>query len=1102
MSGKVVRKGQRVYLRTNENDKRVEAIGNEDAKIAIVGEAPGRDEVRKGKPFVGKSGRLLNQLLKTVGIDRYDCYITNVVKVRPPKNDIKYFYNGNSPSYELDQYREEVKEELRGVNPNVVIALGQEALRTLVGDDKAKISDWRGSIIDTEFGKVIPTYHPAYVLRLWKYKSIVAFDLNRAEKESHTRECNLPERNIDINPSKNDVRELVKRSKEQEVISFDIETKVANGKWFIDHVGIGLTPDYAMSIPFWKNGQHYWSLEDEIDVWQMIGEILGDPNIKKVGQNGQYDITFLEDIGIPIVNYYFDTMVACKLIYPEFSKGLAFIASIYTREPYYKDTSDEERSIYNGKDCCVTLEAVDGLIPDLEELEMKDFYFDHIHPLIRIYIDIQKMGVNIDDEKRDNVSDAVEEDIDDLREQLKELTGKEINVYSVKDMRSYIYGDLGLPEKYNDNGNLDTCKTVLKDFYRNTGREEFNIMLKLRASRSQSSTYLKSETGTDLKDDGRMRTMYDVSGTETGRLSSKKTVYGRGMNLQNVQHGVYREMFIPDEGMKFIGADLSQAENRVVAYVSRDEKMISVVESEGDIHTNNAAMIFDKDPKDITYEERQLGKRITHGCLLPSTEVLTPEGWVEFRNLKEGMKTAQYNQDNGVIEFVTPKILKYDYKGKMYHAKAGGHDTIYSPTHRVPRVTQRKFQSGSRKIDWKTAEELSTSPDGVKQGMMPTSGYYQPDERMNIDYDLLQLVAMTQADGSITKYGAIRFSFKKEHKKQRALKLLDKANVKYNIIKGRKDYLRLYIEVGEAKPIIDLIGKDKEFGDWIYKLDFGRLVVLIEEIKHWDGSIRETKQSESWFYFTTSKNNAEKIQTVAHLCGYTASLCEIKNNTHENSYGDKSNSQILYRVNIMDKSFVGLRGEHWSEEDYEGSIYCLKVPEEAFLIRSNGKIHVTLNSNYQMGAITLARYAGVSTREGRRHLKKYKQTYPKVDWWHKEIEKKIRMDRTLTNPFGRRRVFYDRMGGDLFRDATAFIPQSSVADAIHRATRNIHARLPHPARIVLQLHDALTVQAPKNILEKCKNIMVEELERPFKIDDVEIVIPTDPEIGDNWEEVS
>jgi DNA polymerase-1 len=179
-----------------------------------------------------------------------------------------------------------------------------------------------------------------------------------------------------------------------------------------------------------------------------------------------------------------------------------------------------------------------------------------------------------------------------------------------------------------------------------------------------------------------------------------------------------------------------------------------------------------------------------------------------------------------------------------------------------------------------------------------------------------------------------------------------------------------------------------------------------------------------------------------------------------------------------------------------------KDPEDiTYEERQLGK-RITHGVNYQMGAITLARYAKVSTREARKHLRKYKQTYPKVEWWHKEIEKKIRMDRTLTNPFGRRRVFYDRMGGDLFRDATAFIPQSSVADAIHRATRYIYARLPHPARIVLQLHDALTVQAPENMQEKCKNIMVEELEQPFEIDGKEIVIPTDPEIGYNWEEVS
>lgn len=764
---KVVRVKQgKVYLRETDT-KRVEPIGSKNADIAIVGEAPGREEENKGKPFVGKSGRLLNQLLSGVGIDRYDCYITNVLKVRPPKNDIKYYYDGKSPSQDLQQAREDVKEELREVQPNVVIALGQEALRTLLGDDSLRISNWRGSIVDTEFGKVIPTYHPAYVLRMWKYKSIMQFDLHRAFNESHTRDFERKERTLLINPSLREVRSFMEECKESEYLSFDIETKKTS-EWFIDHVGIAISPDYAMSIPFWKDGKHYWSVEDEIEVWKLLAEVLGDKSIKKIAQNAPYDTIFLEEHHIPIYNLWMDTMVAVKLVYPEFSKSLQFIASIYTREPYYKDTNEDERSIYNAKDCTVTYEGAFAILEDLEELGMKDFYFDHVHPLIPIYIEVQQFGVRIDHDKIEKVQEQVENDIKELRAKLKELTGKDINVYSVKDMRGYIYGDLKLKKKYNDNGNLDTCKQVLNDFYRNTGREEFKIMIELRKSRSRSSTYLSAETD----EDGRMRTSYDVSGTETGRLSSKKDVHGRGMNLQNVQHGVFREMFIPDEGMKFLGADLSQAENRVVAYVSGDENMIDVVESEGDIHKQNAAMIFEKDPKNITHDERQLGKRITHA------------------------------------------------------------------------------------------------------------------------------------------------------------------------------------------------------------------------------------------------------------------------------------------------------------------------------------------SNYVMGAITFARFAKVSTRKARELLKKYKQTYPKVDVWHKDIEKKVRKTREMTNPFGRKKVFHGRMGSRLFRNATAFEPQSTIADTLHRATRNIYARLPHPARIVLQLHDAITVQAPESDLEKVSPIIKQELERPFEIRDTEIVIPTEVLTGDNWEEVS
>jgi DNA polymerase len=107
-----------------------------DAKIAIVGEAPGTQEEKLGSPFIGWSGQMLNEALSKAGINRHDCYVTNVTKHRPPDNDFAVFYEDSKKTiptpYLLDSIRL-LHQEIQQVRPNITIALGGEALRALTG---------------------------------------------------------------------------------------------------------------------------------------------------------------------------------------------------------------------------------------------------------------------------------------------------------------------------------------------------------------------------------------------------------------------------------------------------------------------------------------------------------------------------------------------------------------------------------------------------------------------------------------------------------------------------------------------------------------------------------------------------------------------------------------------------------------------------------------------------------------------------------------------------------------------------------------------------------------------------------------------------------
>ncbi len=132
--------------------------GSLDTPIIFVGEGPGEEEDRTGRPFVGKAGQMLNKLLKEVGLSRDKVYITNVVKCRPPGNRVP-------TNQEMAACSHFLMAQIQIINPKVIVALGSTALSFFL-EKKVSITRMRGKLIDWLGGKVIfPTFHPSYLLR-------------------------------------------------------------------------------------------------------------------------------------------------------------------------------------------------------------------------------------------------------------------------------------------------------------------------------------------------------------------------------------------------------------------------------------------------------------------------------------------------------------------------------------------------------------------------------------------------------------------------------------------------------------------------------------------------------------------------------------------------------------------------------------------------------------------------------------------------------------------------------------------------------------------------------------------------------------------------
>ncbi|HET7827018.1 MAG TPA: uracil-DNA glycosylase [Anaeromyxobacter sp.] len=155
--------------------KLVFGVGNPAAELMFVGEGPGADEDRQGEPFVGRAGQLLTKMIEAMGYRREDVYIANVVKCRPPENR-------NPEPDEMEACEPFLRRQIGAVRPKVIVALGKIAVQALLRETTA-ISRLRGRWFGYEGVKLMPTFHPAYLLRSPDEKKKAWEDLQLVMKE-------------------------------------------------------------------------------------------------------------------------------------------------------------------------------------------------------------------------------------------------------------------------------------------------------------------------------------------------------------------------------------------------------------------------------------------------------------------------------------------------------------------------------------------------------------------------------------------------------------------------------------------------------------------------------------------------------------------------------------------------------------------------------------------------------------------------------------------------------------------------------------------------------------------------------------------------------
>ena len=659
----------------------IPAIGPKEAKIAIVGEAPGANEETEGKPFVGASGRLLQSLMFRAGMTWGDCYVTNVIKERPPKNDIEKFLKITKTRVEhrdtFDQYVALLKEELKEVNPNVVLAVGNVSLYALTGE--TGITSWRGSIMESSLIpglKVIPTIHPAAAIRMYMYQYYIFNDIQRMKEEARFPYIKQKPYVYLTNPRLDEALDYLEECKKSDLVGFDIE--VSGFKYGLSEVScISFSHDYktSMCIPFTRAGNPRWSLDNEKQLWDTICDILQDEKLRKIAQNKFFDTHFLfRRYGIVTKNCE-DTMIAQAILRPDFPKSLDFINSMYTDINYYKADgkeffgglgNEEIFWTYNAKDSIVLSLVWDEMEKELKERDLWKTYRGQ-NDLVEALVFMSEHGMKLDTEGLVNKSEETKHILEQLEARFYNLAGKAFNLRSNKQLKEYFYGpkskgNLGLPA-YKNKGKPTLDESALIKLSRplttRPAIEEARILLEHRKLSKLRGTYYEMS----YDEDGRIRSSMNPVGTRFGRLSSSQNIFGTGANLQNQPYAL-KEYFLVDEGHVGYEIDLSQAENRIVAYVAPEPKLIEAFEKGIDIHRRTASYIFKKHESEISdepgsapqfgsgeYSERFWGKKGNHAFNYDQSANAFSEQMLISRGEAQAIYNAYHNAYAGIKKY-------------------------------------------------------------------------------------------------------------------------------------------------------------------------------------------------------------------------------------------------------------------------------------------------------------------------------------------------------------------------------------------------------------------------------------------------------------------
>lgn len=873
----------------------VKGLGKSNAKIMFVGDFPGADEDAMREVFVSANGRILRNHILKAKLSLDDCYLTNVVKCRPPNN--------KTPTYKEAVYCSALlAREIRKIKPTIIVPLGKVALQAILGSPSAKITEAHGNPFEEVVAGhnciVFPMWHPSYVLAN-DYLAKTYIQAFRKLKEV------LKEGVVEKDAASYFVltdyakckRVLTLMTKSTRPVAFDFESsglEAFEKDMRLATISVANSTKKGYTIPLYYPHDVFrvpseieklgWTYEEWMDIIRRTKKFLASP-VPKKAHNASFDMKWSYScLDVMPKNIVEDTMLTSYAYDENTSHTLKALAMKFTKMGAYDNNLDLYKAKhhivgrydlipykllgkYATKDAVATLaisKAMKKVLKETEGQKIQNIAYNVLPRAATALAHVMANGTYVDLDYAKKLHKKLSDELDAafsklmsisivrkfIRDNKKDNPKFEFSVDSPKQIQNLLFNRLKYtplkPTKSTmrlpvDQQTPATDRETLAHFSSKKNCKICSTILDIRAAKKLIASFVeKLITAAEKNANGPyVHGNFSVSGTKTGRLSSSKP------NLQN--------------------------------------------------------------------------------CVTKDTEVLTLDGWKPIYQVTENDCVMQW--DNGKLTFVHPSrvVANSAYTQEMVEVLNTHIQSKTTAVHRClfqDRKTNRFFEKEARNF--------------AKDARVINAGLYEPkNELTGITKEFIQLVVATQADGSFVKHGGIDFSFSKQRKKDRLKKILKALGVKYTVGNyKRPGYMRFYVAksalTDKVHEFLNFTNDNsvKLFDSKILSLSVTLLNVFCDEVMFWDGCYTRNNH-----YASKYEQNAIWVQTAFALTGRRARIRKYE------SYS----GSVSWQVDVTQRDYSSTANAEIKHTTENVQTYCVTVPSSFFLARRNNCIFVTGN---------------------------------------------------------------------------------------------------------------------------------------------------------------